>query len=224
MCNFLLASSNTSAHLLDDPDARDAGSTNMTSQVEVIRLGSGGDDGEIREVYQVRCLSDRKSNTGSPINRRGKRGQGLVEFMLILPPLLLLILGIIEFGRLMVAYSSLSTATRDAARYAASVGEGATGVPHYQDCDGIRGTVARLALFTDLTVVIEVDADGPGGAPPVEYCQVGKSVDDISVSLGSLVVVRATTIYEPLLPIVQIPPIPITSETKRTIMRDIFIK
>jgi hypothetical protein len=172
----------------------------------------------------VRCLSNRKSNTGSLINRSRKRGQGLVEFMIILPPLLLLILGIIEFGRLMVVYSSLATATRDAARYAASVGEGSTGVPHYQDCDGIRGSVERLALFADITVVIEVDADGPGGASPVEYCQVGKSVDDINVSLGSLVVVRATTTYEPLVPIVQIPPIPITSETKRTIMRDIFIK
>ena len=152
------------------------------------------------------------------------RGQGFVEFMLILPVLLLLLLGIIEFGRLMVTYSSLTTASRDAVRYAASVGETGTGVPHYQDCDEIRGAVERLALFADITVVIEYDLDGPGGASPVEYCHVGTSVDPIDVSLGSQVVVRATTIYEPLLPLVKIPPIPITAEAKRTILRDVYIK
>ncbi len=153
-----------------------------------------------------------------------ERGQGFVEFMIILPVLLLLLLGIVEVGRLMVAYSSLTTASRDAVRYAASVGEGGTGVPHYQECDEIRGAVERIALFVDINIVIEYDLDGPGGASPVEYCQVGKSVDPIDVSLGSQVVVRVTTIYEPLLPLVNIPPIPITSEAKRTILRDVYIK
>jgi hypothetical protein len=153
-----------------------------------------------------------------------ERGQGFVEFMIILPVLLLLLLGIIEIGRLMVTYSSLTTASRDAVRYAASVGETGTGVPHYQDCDEIRGAVERLALFVDANIVIEYDSDGPGGALPVEYCQVGKSVDPIEISLGSQVVVRVTTTYEPLLPLAKIPPIPIVAEAKRTILRDVYIK
>ncbi|MFQ5924267.1 MAG: TadE family protein, partial [Anaerolineales bacterium] len=65
-------------------------------------------------------------------------GQGLTEFALIMPVLLLLVLGIVEFGRMMIMFSSVSTASRDAVRYAVSVGEGSTGIPHYQDCLGIR--------------------------------------------------------------------------------------
>ncbi|HUM37637.1 MAG TPA: TadE/TadG family type IV pilus assembly protein, partial [Anaerolineae bacterium] len=39
-------------------------------------------------------------------NRRPK-GQGLVEFALILPLLLLILLGIFEFGRVLFIYSNL---------------------------------------------------------------------------------------------------------------------
>ena len=53
--------------------------------------------------------------------RRSKRqegAQGMVEFALILPLLLLVVFGIIELGRLLVIYSSVGTASREAARYA----------------------------------------------------------------------------------------------------------
>ncbi|MEW5959564.1 MAG: TadE/TadG family type IV pilus assembly protein, partial [Chloroflexota bacterium] len=46
------------------------------------------------------------------------RGQGLTEFALILPVLLLLLLGIIEAGRVIWAYITVQTAAREAARYA----------------------------------------------------------------------------------------------------------
>ena len=46
------------------------------------------------------------------------RGQSLVEFALILPILLLLLLGIIEGGRIIWAYITVQNAAREAARYA----------------------------------------------------------------------------------------------------------
>jgi Flp pilus assembly protein TadG len=46
----------------------------------------------------------------------GERGQSLVEFALILPALLFLLLGIVQFGFIFQAYITLSTATREAAR------------------------------------------------------------------------------------------------------------
>ena len=49
---------------------------------------------------------------------RGRRGQTLVEFALTLPLLLLLLLGIIEFGRIFQAWVTLQNAARTAARYA----------------------------------------------------------------------------------------------------------
>lgn len=46
------------------------------------------------------------------------RGQSLVEFALILPVLLILLLGVVDFGRAVAAYNSVSNAARTAARLA----------------------------------------------------------------------------------------------------------
>lgn len=59
--------------------------------------------------------------TRGPLIRRRRRddeGQSLVEFSLILAPLMFLLLGIIQFGFIFQAYVSLSTAAREAAREA----------------------------------------------------------------------------------------------------------
>lgn len=48
----------------------------------------------------------------------GKRGQGLVEFALVLPLFLLLIFGLIDIGRLVYMNSVLSQAAREGARTA----------------------------------------------------------------------------------------------------------
>ena len=45
------------------------------------------------------------------------RGQSLLEFALVLPFLLLIALGIIEFGRAFYQYNTLNKAIRDGARY-----------------------------------------------------------------------------------------------------------
>jgi Flp pilus assembly protein TadG len=50
--------------------------------------------------------------------RRGERGQALVEFALILPVLLLLVLGIIEFGRAWNLSQIITDAAREGARQA----------------------------------------------------------------------------------------------------------
>ena len=47
-----------------------------------------------------------------------RRGQALVEFALILPILLILLLGILDFGRAVAAYNSVSNAARTAVRVA----------------------------------------------------------------------------------------------------------
>jgi TadE-like protein len=49
-----------------------------------------------------------------------ERGAELVEFALVLPLLLLIVLGTIEFGRVYYTYNILSKGVRDGARYAAT--------------------------------------------------------------------------------------------------------
>ena len=58
-------------------------------------------------------------NYGIHHRRAGpRRGQTLVEFALTLPILLLLLFGVIEFGRIFQAWVTLQNAARAAARYA----------------------------------------------------------------------------------------------------------
>ncbi len=49
--------------------------------------------------------------------RSSERGQELVEFALLLPLLLLLLFGIIEFGIAVLAYNTISNVGREVARY-----------------------------------------------------------------------------------------------------------
>src|SRR5690348_2938556 len=47
---------------------------------------------------------------------RSSSGQGLVEFALILPVLVLIFMGIVDFGRAIYAYNAVSNAAREGAR------------------------------------------------------------------------------------------------------------
>lgn len=50
--------------------------------------------------------------------RDGQRGQGLVEFALVIPLLLLLLFAILDFGRAVYAYSTISNQARAGSRVA----------------------------------------------------------------------------------------------------------
>ena len=56
----------------------------------------------------------------------GERGEGLVEFALILPVFLLLTIGLIDVGRTMFEQNTLAFAAREASRYAIVHGTNAT--------------------------------------------------------------------------------------------------
>ena len=59
-------------------------------------------------------LPDRLKDPSKP---RG-RGQGLVEFALVLPILLLIILGVVDFGRAVYGYNTIGNAARGGGRVA----------------------------------------------------------------------------------------------------------
>lgn len=150
---------------------------------------------------------------------RKENGQGLVEFALVLPVFLMLIMGIVEFGRLMFIYNSVSTASREAARYGASVGVNPAGVEHFRDCSGIRDTAQRLAGIAPIEhadITIEYDNPGTGfyetACPPSQF------------ELGDRIIVSVSITFEPIVPLMDLPPMPVSSETKRTVLRDVYIK
>jgi Flp pilus assembly protein TadG len=141
-----------------------------------------------------------------------KRGQGMVEFALILPILVVLILGIIEAARLIFIYGSVITASREAARYGSAAGLIASDSEYfrYQDCAGIRARAENVTFLTDdsdLTITIEYDS-GPGTSVydtcvDVDGDGVDAGIDVLPASDGvpKRIVVTASILYEPLVPI-----------------------
>jgi len=65
-------------------------------------------------MRSARALARRPSRRSD--DPRRERGQSLVEFALVLTPLMLILLGIIQFGFIFNTYVTLTNATREAAR------------------------------------------------------------------------------------------------------------
>lgn len=142
-------------------------------------------------------------------------GQGMVEFALALPIVMLLMLGIIEGGRLLFIYSSVAAASREAARYGAGVGGNGLGTNLYRDCSGIRAAAKRVGQFAgvnDADISIHYDR-GPGKETSFPDCS-----NSVNVVLGDRIIVSVITPYEPIVPLVPIPPFHIGSTNAHTIL------
>lgn len=77
-----------------------------------------------------------------------ERGQELVEYALILPIMMLILMSILDLGRAVYYYSALHNSAREGARY---------GVINPEDPAGIEAVVRNKAVVlnpTELTVVI----------------------------------------------------------------------
>lgn len=156
-------------------------------------------------------------------NRRS--GQTLVEFALIFPILIFLLIGIMEVGHLLFFYATTSMAAREASRYGATVGTNADGTPHYQDCDGIFNTADRLlqvAGATDRTITIEYDEGPNDGCHNAGNCITCDQADAISnTGFGTRIVVTVHTVYRPILPLFPISEMEFTVSSARTIVKNI---
>ena len=148
---------------------------------------------------------------------RKEKAQGMVEFALVLPLLLLVMFAIIEFGRLLFIYSAVFTASREAARYGAAAGDVGNSVPHYQDCAGITAAARRITNLAGLnTITISYD-DGNGNS--LGTCPSGAA----NVGLGDRVIVQVSAQYQPILPLVRLPAFSIMSRAGRTVLKDISV-
>jgi Flp pilus assembly protein TadG len=83
-------------------------------------------------------------------NRKMEKGAELVEFALVLPLLLVLCLGVIEFGRAYYTYNLLTKAVRDGARFGATSQVSSAGV------------LTNAAITSTKNVVVYGNAAGTG--------------------------------------------------------------
>ncbi|MGA9531828.1 MAG: TadE/TadG family type IV pilus assembly protein [Anaerolineales bacterium] len=149
-----------------------------------------------------------------------RRGQAMVEFMLVLPILLLITMGIVEFGRMFAIYAMISSSSREASRYGASVGDNGAGMPRYLDCTGMRDAARRVAILSQLDDAdVTITYDEGTTTLPIGNCD--SAPDPADITLGDRVVVTVYTTYQPIVPIVAIPPQTLVSSSARTILKEI---
>lgn len=93
-----------------------------------------------------------------------ERGAAAVEFALVVPLLLLLLLGVIEFGRVLNAQLQLTSAARESVRvmaiqkdFGTAVGAALAGAPNLNPlltASNVQVTPASCGATTDVTVTI----------------------------------------------------------------------
>lgn len=169
--------------------------------------------------------------TVKEIEKKHKTGQTIVEFALILPAFLLILMGIIEFGRFIFYYSLVTSSAREAARYGAASGIGSNGKVRYDDCDGIRAAALRIADLAGVTASnISIDYDnGPSVDNISQNCPIGGTGP--TLNLGDRIIITVNGRFTPVIPgIVHfiLPSgknyIPIISIAKRTIINNVAIQ
>jgi Flp pilus assembly protein TadG len=140
-------------------------------------------------------------------------GQALVEFALILPVLLLLIFGIVDAGRLIFTYNTVSNAARDGARVAI-VNQSLTGT---NTCDTTVATAYPVGCAIQAGLALNLaDTD-----ITVTYMDASDTTPCAPVAIGCLAEVQVTGHWQPLTPIVGsiIGPVDVANITKVPVER-----
>jgi Flp pilus assembly protein TadG len=149
--------------------------------------------------------------------RSGRTGQSLVEFALVLPLIMLLIMGVVDLGRGIFAYNEVADAAREGGR---------TGIIN-QTLSDIRARAAEQAIALGIPTTAPASCPATGGPPPAAtgICVVILDPDGTTgpctttPAIGCLVVVSVKTTFTALTPMVGniIGPRPLVSTTRQTI-------
>jgi Flp pilus assembly protein TadG len=113
-----------------------------------------------------------------------ERGQGLLEFALVVAFLLITMFGIIDFARVFFGYATMSNGVREGARYA---------IVNPDDLAGIEDAARGMMLVIGAPVVVGVSFP--------DTCEDGVTLN--CTERGSAVVVTATSdfaVWTPLIP------------------------
>lgn len=137
--------------------------------------------------------------------KRDVLGQSLVEFALILPVLLLIIMGVFDFGRAVYAFNTVSNAAREGARLLI-VNQGTSGGVYLAATEAANQATA-LGLDPSDPAEVRVTFPDPGNCP--------------TISVGCPAEVRVQYRFDAITPIIGrfIGPITVGSTTQLLIER-----
>jgi Flp pilus assembly protein TadG len=97
---------------------------------------------------------------------RAKQGQSLVEFALVLPILLLILLGVVDLGRVYYAYVTLTNASREGARFGATYGWTTPTTTQSAIRNRTKNESANVLKLADSNIIVECSATD---TPPFIY-------------------------------------------------------
>ncbi len=148
-----------------------------------------------------------------------ERGASMVEAALAVPIILIVLFGLVDFGRYIATTTTVTNASREAARYAAGTGVGSGTVARYADCDGMRDAARQFGVIaepTDGQITLQFD-EGPGTS--VFLTCSGSSVTESDVESGDRIRVTVDVPYQPVTPLIDdiLGPQTISATTVRSI-------
>jgi hypothetical protein len=124
-------------------------------------------------------LSRSRHNPG----QRAERGANLVEFAIVAPLLILLVLGIVEFGMLFAHYNELRHGAREGARYAAvSRPDYNGGSVDNSDVLDVTCDSIDLPGTVEVTLALTTDDDSDGSPDRLEYGTITVEADTSSLT------------------------------------------
>ena len=120
----------------------------------------------------MRLVSARRRSGSEPVDRdtveRGTEGQSLVEFSLVLTPLMLVLLGIIQFGFIFNTYVTLTNAAREADREGSIYAYDRTCSKAQNDM--LRNEVIRASLLASMNLLSKASPQFTTNAPTGTGC------------------------------------------------------
>src|SRR5690606_28743161 len=125
-----------------------------------------------RSSEQEHTVMERKHRT---------RGQALTEFALVMPVLMLLMLGIIDFGRALFGYAMASNSLRQALRNAEVFGYNGVDI-NYTDCALMRDLIRRSFFVGTPTISIQFEKAKSGVIIPCS----GSAIDPALLENGDM--------------------------------------
>ena len=122
---------------------------------------------------------------------KSERGAELIEFALVLPLLLLVVLGIAEFGFMFMRYEVLTNAAREGARMAVLPGYATLDVQNrvvaYANAGGIRNPTLTIGnvVITNTTIPVAGQPAMPCRRVTVTYSYSYQFMDGIATLFGA---------------------------------------
>ncbi len=143
------------------------------------------------------------------------RGQGLLEFALVMPILLLLLFGIFDFSRVLVTYAMASNSLRSGLRQAAVLGYDESQA-QFADCEHMRDIIRQTFFVAAPTIAIQYEKSATGSIIPCT----GSSINSNLLTNGDLLQISVSTNIQLLTPFLSnaIPNLQINMRGQRTIV------